>query len=618
MLNRKIAYIDLSTSKVHIRNTPTELWTKYLGGRGFNAYFLNEMVTPETDPLGPNNPLVVGVGLLTGTPGFGTARTQISARSPESGFLGDSSMGGEFGPELSLAGFSHLVITGQSPEPVYLWITNDKVEIRPAQTLWGRGTLECLNAIKAMERDEFLKAATIGVAGENRVRFANILTGPKDAAGRTGMGAVMGSKKLKAIAVRGTKDLTVADPEGLLEYFREAMQKLAELKWVKGLGHYGTPVIYVNASRVGLFTSKNHQEAIGDDYREKLHPENMMPFKKGMAACYSCIVHCRERHLIETGRYAGTRGEGPELAGLGAFGTNVGNLDMDTVVYVSDLCNTLGLDVVSTGTYVGWAMELYQRGILTKGDLGYSLQWGEPEGIISLVRDIAHCRGFGDILADGALAGRRLGAQADRYLMRVKGMPVLATDERAIKSFALGIAVSSRGADHLRSRPAIDLFKLPEDFLEKLYGGHVSSDATSYDGKARMIWWQELLFAVTDAIGICKFQTVFNSPHAPKFEEFSEIIRLTCGLELSPEALMQAGERIYTTERLFLNRLGITRQDDTLPDRYFDEAVDLPLEKGARIDRERFQAMLDEYYAHHGWDRSGKPTPGSLKTLGIP
>lgn len=617
MLNRKIAYIDLSSGKVDIREVAADLRVKYLGGRGFNAYLLNKMVTPETDPLGPDNPLIVGVGLLTGTPGFGTARTQISSRSPESGLLGDSSMGGEFGPELSFAGFSHLVITGQSAEPVYLWVTNDKVQLRPAQSLWGRGTMEALNALKTRERNEFLKAAIIGVAGENRVRFANILTGPKDAAGRTGMGAVMGSKKLKAIAVRGTKDLQVADPDGLIEFFRRETNKLAELKWVKGLGHYGTPVIYVNASRVGLFTAKNHQESIGDDYREKLHPENMTPFKKGMAACYSCIVHCRERHYIETGRYAGTRGEGPELAGLGAFGTNVGNLDMDTVVYVSDLCNTLGLDVVSTGTYIGWAMELFQRGILTSEDLGYSLEWGQPEGIISLVQDIAHCKGFGDILADGALAGRRLGAEADRYLMKVKGMPVLATDERAIKSFALGIAVSTRGADHLRSRPAIDLFKLPEEFLEQLYGGHVSSDATSYDGKARMIWWQELLFAVTDAIGICKFQTVFNSPHAPKFEEFAEVIKLTCGLELSPQEVLQVGERIYTTERQYLGRLGVTRQDDTLPDRYFDEAVDLPLEKGAHIDREKFGRMLDEYYAHHGWDKEGFPTPATLERLGI-
>ncbi len=617
MLNRKIAYIDLTTGKVNIQALPADVRKAYLGGRGINSYLLNKLVTPETDPLGPDNPLIIGVGLLTGTPGYGTARTQISARSPESGLLGDSSMGGEFGPELSLAGFSHLVITGQSPEPVYLWITNDKVEIRPALSLWGKGTLETLNAIKSREKNAFLKAAVIGAAGENRVRFANILTGPKDAAGRTGMGAVMGSKKLKAVAVRGTKDLQVADPEGLLEYFRQATRKLAELKWVKGLGHYGTPVIFVNASRVGLFTSKNHQEPIGDDYRQGLHPENMEPIKKGMAACYSCIVHCRDRHFIEKGPYAGTRGEGPELAGLGAFGTNVGNTDLETVVYVSDLCNTLGLDVVSTGTYVGWAMELYQRGILTKGDLGYPIEWGKPEGMISLVEDIAHCRGFGDILADGALAADRLGKEAGSYLMRIKGMPILATDERAIKSFALGVAVSTRGADHLRSRPAIDLFKLPEDFLEKLYGGHVSSDATSYDGKARMIWWQELLYAVTDAIGVCKFQTVFNSPHAPKFEEFSELIRLTCGLELSPQELLEAGERIYTSERLYLHRLGIGRQDDMLPDRYFDEGVDVPLEKNAHIDREQFQRMLDEYYAHHGWDQSGAPTRLTLERLGI-
>jgi aldehyde:ferredoxin oxidoreductase len=617
MLNRKIAYVDLTSGNIEIKDFPPELRTKYLGGRGVNAYLLNQMVQPDTDPLGPDNPLIVGVGLLTGTPGFGTARTQFSARSPESGYLGDSSMGGEFGPELSFAGFSHLVITGQSPEPVYLWVTNDKIEIRSAKELWGKGTLETLNAIKSRERNEWVKAAVIGVAGENRVRFANIITGPKDSAGRTGMGAVMGSKRLKAIAVRGTKDLKIADPQGLIDYLRGATRKLAELKWVKGLGHYGTPVIFVNASRVGLFTARNHQEAIDDEYREKLHPENLEPFKKGMAACYSCIVHCRDRHYIDQGPYAGTRGEGPELAGLGAFGTNLGSKDLATVVYASDLCNKYGLDVVSTGTYVGWAMELYQRGIITKEDLGYPLEWGNPESVISLIEDIAHSKGFGDILADGAMAAPRLRGDAGKYLMRIKGMPVLATDERAIKSFALGIAVSTRGADHLRSRPAIDLFRLPEDFLESLYGGHVSSDATSYDGKGRMIWWQELLFAVTDAIGICKFQTVFNSPHAPKFEEFSELIRLTCGLELSPRDLMEAGERIYTTERLYLNKMGLGRQDDTLPDRYFDEPVDAPLEKGAHIDRERFEAMLDEYYAHHGWDAQGRPTEATLHRLGI-
>jgi len=616
--NRKIAYIDLSTGKVVQKPIPKEARALYLGGRGVDMYLLYNHLKPKTDPLSHENVLLIGAGLLVGIPCLGAGRCDIAARSPLTGAVGDSNVGGFFAPELRLAGFDHLVISGRAQKPVYIWINDGEISVEDASHLWGKDTFETQTIIRDNRDDQDIKNLVIGVAGENLVRFANVRTGMKNSAGRTGMGAVMGSKNLKAIAVRGTTSLEFAHPDELLGYCKEMNDMIMSTRWSKAQSRWGTMIIYSNTNTTGLIRTKNFQLNRMEE-GEDLEPENIDRYSIGTAGCYGCVVHCRHRYVLREGPNAPLYGEGPEYTSLGAFGTMVNCKKMETILLANHLVNKYGLDTLETGGLIAWAMELYEKGILNdKQTDGLKLEWGDENVVFELIRKIATREGFGNVLADGfrnAIA--KIGNGSDYYAIQVKGMSNLHSDERPTPSFALGIATSTRGADHLRSRPAIDMYGLPEELLKEVYEGAVASDYTSYEGKSRMIWWQELLYAVTDSIGTCKFQTVFCAVHAPKWAEFVKLIRLATGMEFSKAQLMEAGERIYTLERLFNLREGFTRKDDALPERYFKEPtpIGLPIAKGRKIDRDRFETMLDEYYLLHNWDRDGVPKKETLERL---
>jgi len=579
-------------------------------------YLLSEVYSQGLDAFSPENPLIFGAGLLTGTLGFGS-RINITAKSPESGHLGDSNMGGDFGAELVKAGFHHLVITGRSRKPVYLMIKNGEIEIRDAGKLKGLDTVETQRAIRQELGDEKIQVACIGLAGENLVRYAAIRTGMKNSAGRTGMGAVMGSKNLKAIAARGTLDITISDPKNYLQAYRLQLKKLMETKWVQALGKYGTPLLFQYANAMGFLSIRNNQFTTLGDQGYALEAEALEPYSSGMLSCFGCPAHCRHRFSMENGKYKGTKGEGPEYASIGSLGTKLGNLDLENIIYATELCNRYGLDTISTGSYIAWAMELYQRGIIDREMTGTPLDWGDGKAILQLIHRIAHRKNFGNILAEGAFARKIFGEPSSHYLLDIKNFPIEMTDERLPKSFALGMATSTRGACHMRSRPSIDVLGLPEEVLKRIYGGPVSSRFSSYAGKGRMVWWHELLNAVCDSLGFCRFLTVFSSPRAPGYKEFSRLIALATGLILPPKELKAIGERIYTLERMMLARDGMSRQDDTLPQRYFEEPILAGPAKGEVISRNEFDGMLDEYYRLHGWDRNGIPKRERLKKLGL-
>ena len=618
--NRKIAYINLSDGKVVQKPIPKEIRTSYLGGRGVDMYLLYNHVTPKIDALSPENVLFIGAGLLCGIPCLGSGRGDIAAKSPLTGAVGDSNIGGFFTPELRFAGFDHLVISGKAAKPVYIWINDGEITIEDASHLWGQDTFETQTIIRNDQDDQDIKSVVIGVAGENLVRFANVRTGMKNSAGRTGMGAVMGSKNLKAIAVRGTTSLEFAQPDELLDYCKEMNDMIMSTKWAKAQSKWGTMIIYSNTNTAGLIRTKNFQLNRLEG-GEGLEPENIDQYSIGHSSCYGCVVHCRHRYVLNEGPYAPLFGEGPEYTSLGAFGTMVNCKKMETILVANHLVNKYGLDTLETGGLIAWAMELYEKGILNdKQTDGLKLEWGDENVVFELIRKIALREGFGDTLADGfKKAITKIGNGSDYYAIQVKGMSNLHSDERPTPSFALGIATATRGADHLRSRPAIDLYGLPEDLLKEVYGGAVSSDYTSYEGKSRMIWWQERLYAVTDSLGVCKFQTVFLAVHAPNWDEYSKLIRLATGKEFSKAHLMEIGERIYTLERLFNLREGFTRKDDNLPERYFREPtpIGLPVAKGKKIDKAQFEKMLDEYYALHEWDKEGVPKKETLEKLGL-
>jgi len=592
--------------------------TLYLGGRGIDMYLLYNHVNPKIDPLSPENVLFIGAGLLVGIPCLGAGRCDIAAKSPLTGAVGDSNIGGFFGPELRLAGFDHVVISGKAAKPVYIWISDGEITVEDASHLWGKDTFETQTIIRNDHDDQDIKSLVIGEAGENLVRFSNVRTGMKNSAGRTGMGAVMGSKNLKAVAVRGTTSLEFAHPDELLDCCKEMNDMIIGTRWAKAQSRWGTMIIFSNTNTAGLIRTKNFQLNRMEEGQD-LEPENIDRYSIGTSGCYGCVVHCRHRYVLKEGPHAPIFGEGPEYTSLGAFGTMVNCKKMETILVANHLVNKYGLDTLETGGLIAWAMELYEKGILNEKQTdGLKLEWGDENVVFELIRKIALREGFGNLLADGfrpAIA--KIGNGSDYFAIQVKGMSNLHSDERPTPSFALGIATSTRGADHLRSRPAIDMYGLPEELLQEVYEGPVASDYTSYEGKSRMVWWQERLYAVTDSIGVCKFQTVFCAVHAPKWDEFSKLIYLATGLEFSKAQLMEIGERIYTLERLFNLREGFSRKDDSLPERYFKEPtpIGLPVARGRKIDKALFEKMLDEYYALHDWNREGVPKKETLEKL---
>jgi len=620
MLHRKIGYISLSSGQVKKASIPESVRRLYLGGRGLNMYLLFNHLEQGADPLGPGNVLLVGAGLLTAGPVPGGSRTDVAAKSPLTGLVGDTNMGGFFSPELRFAGFDHLVIKGVSEKPVYLWVRDGEIEMRDATHLWGKDTLETPEAIRAELGDEDIKVLCIGAAGENLVKFANVRTGAKNAGGRTGMGCVMGSKKLKAVAVRGTLDIGVKYPREALEYYWQMQRKILDSKTASLFSVEGSLMQYNPTNTTGILRVKNLGLNRMDDL--SLTPDTFLEkYSLGSTACFGCGMHCRHKWQIKDGKYGGLRGEGPEYYTLMALGNVVYNTSWETVLAAQYLVDKIGLDLAEAGNIIGWAMDLYNRGIIDKSDTDdLDLDWeNSSEVLLVLLEKIANREGFGAVLADGIrMAAERIGRGSDYYALHVKGLGMVGTDDRAVPSLALGVATSTRGADHLRSRPATDLFGLPEEFTEKLYGFPVSSDYNAYQTKAKLIHYMELLYELVDSLGVCKYQTIFISPTFPQFEEYSKLIYYLTGLGLSVDELKTIAERCYTLERLFNYReKGITRNDDYLPDRYYTEPTPSGVSKtrGKFLDRAKFDEMLDEYYALHGWDSNGVPKPETLVEL---
>lgn len=614
-LNRKTAFINLTTREVDIQEVPLTLRKHFFGGRGLNMYYLTHLAPRGIDPFDARSPLIFGAGLLTGVLG---GRMNVSGKSPESGYLGDSNVGGYFGAELAGTGFSHLVITGKSPTPVYLYIENETITFMNAAHLWGKETGETQLMIREELGDERVQTMCIGPAGENQVRFACLITGPKNAAGRTGLGALMGSKRLKAVTVRGNRPFSIHDPGGYIDLLRKTNAKVTGSAWGKALGEYGTQILLKNADSRGWTSYRYHQKTSMGEKGKELYAENFKArMGKGSNSCFGCPIHCRHRFEIREGRFKGTRGEGPEYASIASMGPTLGNLDLSSVVYLSERCNQYGIDTISGGNYLGYAFTLFEKGIINQDNVGYALPWGDHDAIERLLADTVQRKGYGDIVADGSFAVNRLPAEARRYLLTIKNVSIEMTDERAAKGFAFGLAVATRGTCHMRSRPSADVVNYPREVLSNFYGGDVGKDFRDYTGKARMVWWHELFNSVTDSVGICRLAGVFSSINAIGYMDICRLLQKTLGFEMTDQDLYALGERVYTMERMFLNREGISRTDDYLPDLYYEQPIPDGPTQGEYIDRKRFDMQLDDYYALHGWDENGVPTQATMDRLNL-
>ena len=604
-MRSRTALVDLSAGTVHYEDAPRELVRAYLGGRGLNVAYLSRLLPPGTDPLSRDNVLIFGTGALTGTGCPNSSRFNVTTKSPESMILGDANCGGFFGPQLRYSGIDRIVVTGRAPAPVYLRVKDGEVRIVDGRALWGLDVPDTQAAIAKAEGPS-AETACIGPAGEKLVRFACVIHGVKNAAARGGMGAVMGSKNLKAVTALGGGGLPIADPDGFLALNEELKDYLTSSKIVKVLGRVGTPLLYEVSNYLGAIRTRNSQDS---SFEDSLDAEVIHEHVSKMISCHSCVVHCRHRNI--------QGGEGPEYTTIVLLGANLGIADPADVIHLNNQVNRLGLDVSSTGGVISWATELYERGILDESVTGEPLRFGDYELTTRLVDKIARREGFGDLLAESSQGAAALRDPERRYLTAVKGLPQSDPhDCRYIKAFALGIAVSSRGADHLRSRPTLEVLNLPPEFLKEIYGEEVDPDPTSYRKKEIVVKTHEDIYAIIDCLGICKFVCHgFNSPKLLKHEHFAALLEKAVGWRYDEDELRDLGRRVVDQERFFINQQGIRSCDDTLPRRYFDEPMPHGVARGHRIDRDEFAALLQRFYRLRGWDEDGVVPPERVAEL---
>lgn len=599
-LIRHTAYVNLGDQTVKVVKTPERDVVNFLGGRGINLLELfRQLPNPKgVDPFDPENPLIFGVGLLTGTAAPNAARFNVSALSPESKVFGDANCGGFFGPAMKYAGFDRIVITGKSKSPVYLLLDDNKIEFKDARNLWGLDTQTTQDKIWQTEGDD-VETACIGPAGENLVRFACVINRIKNAAARGGMGAVMGSKNLKAVVAKPTRGLKIHEPKKFMNEILELKDYLNGSRVVQTLRKIGTPLLYEPSNLLGAIRTKNSQVT---QFENTLRAEEFHKYSKGAMACAACVVHCR--HANSQG------GEGPEYTAVGLLGANIGLSDANQVIILNNMFNELGLDISSGGTNLGWIIELSLKNLLPEEYNG-TLEYGNFGLIQSLVYQTAYRQGIGDLIAESSHLVSKLGRNGEaaaKLHISSKGLPQSDPhDCRYIKAFALGLGTSSRGADHLRSRPTLEIFDLPEKLTTEIYGQKVDTNPTSYTDKGLIVSVHESVYAVGDGLGICRFVTHgFNSPHLLKYNHFKNLVKESTGVEI--EDFESIGDRIINLERLFNLKLGITRADDYPPPRYMDEPATAGVAKGHLIEKDKYEIMLDDYYSTRGWDTQGNPS----------
>lgn len=608
-------FIDLARREVLAAYTPLRIVQALLSGRGANMFYLYRLLDETLHPLHPDIPLIFGSGMLTGLVPS-AARGNCTSWSPESGVILDSNVGDYFPSFLRMNGIDHLVLYGQCPGWSMIVIRDGAVEWRDATPYVGMDNIDLRTRIQADLGGVWtrnMSMANITRAGENLVLTAGIMGGPKAIYARGAPGAKMGSLKLKAIVTLGaTREFATALP--YKPYNRHIAQKLLATSVVQhALSITGTPFLYRPSRLLGAMGTKNNQETT---WTEHLDANHIDPYRPGMEGCFRCPVNCRplnELNADPSDKYG--RGDGPEYVTLGKFGPNIGIDRVEPVIRLNNICNDLGFDTASMGSAISWAMELYQRGIITTAHTGgLALTWGDPELVERLLFMTARRQGFGNVLADSTRAVEKGHYPVDalKYRMAVKGlMQSDPHDARILKAFALGLAVATRGMDHLRNRVTLEInAKINDDpaFKQRLYGGPVSAAPNSYADKERAVRVCENVYAVGDSVGMCRFTTkLFNSPSLPGLEEFSGQIGNVTGLALSPEELDRVGLNIMGVERMINHRLGVRRKDDTLPDRWFDEPNRSGHYKGEKIDRGEFAAMLSRFYAISQLTEEGVP-----------
>jgi len=610
----RILRVNLSTREITTEQPGEAFFRTYLGGWGIIAHYLLKELMPGVDPLGPDNLLIFAPGVITGIPAGGSGRHAVGAKSPLTGGFGGSEAGGYWGTELKRARWDGIVISGQAKKPVYLWIKDHRVEIRDAAHLWGKRAADVVEVLHGELGDKRVRVAQCGLAGENQILFANIMHDINRAAGRTGLGAVMGSKNLKAVAVRGSGRVELADKNQVQEVAHWLRDHFMDLGFPRRLHDHGTAGVVPALNARGGLPTRNFQEGSfeGADRISGQTMTDTILLKR--ESCFACPVYCKPV-VKATGRYeVDPAYGGPEYETVASFGSCCGIDDLEAIAYGNQLCAAYGLDTISTGVTIAWAMECFERGLLTKKDTGgLELHFGNAEAMVELIEQIAHRRGFGDLLADGSLrAAQAIGRGTARYSMHVKGQELPMHDPRIKFALDIGYATSPTGADHMHnihdSGYAVEggaiqdmhslgiLHPLPIDDL-----GPKKVRLTKYH-----IDWRVLY----NCVGMCLFMP-YNQ------EQICKLVRGITGWNTSVFELIKVGERALAMARAFNHREGLAAKDDVPPWRISTPFESGPQE-GVMVPAEDVQRAIELYYEMSGWDKeTGAPTAAKLHELGL-
>jgi aldehyde:ferredoxin oxidoreductase len=602
--------VDLTARTFSEEPLPEQVARDFIGGAGFTVKYLFDEVPADCDPLGPENKLIYACGPFTGTRVPCASRMAVNAKSPATGAMGVAMTGGHFPVELKRAGYDVLIIEGRAEKPTYLWIKDGNVRFRDATDLWGLMTGDCQQVVKDELKDQNVRVSCIGPAGEKLANLACIVN-ERRVAGRRGLGAVMGSKNLKAIAIRGDRQMTIAHDDTfkvarkrMLDAMKDSPVLYSEFAQV------GTSGNVDNCTALGIFPAKNWTATGEHDYPATIGSQAVATRGVGRTACAGCPVACSQMRLAQTAPYTGVMTEGPEYETLYSFGGVTGVDNPDAIIAADRMADEFGLDTMSAGVTIAFAMELFERGILTLEDTsGMDLSFGNHESMVKLLHMIGEREGLGDLLADGVrVAARTIGHGSEKYALHVKGLELPAYDVRGAKGHGLGYATSYTGADHNKGYAIQEIFGLPFPYA-------VDRFATVGKGKLTM-WNQDARTAVGDCPTMCIF--MLDTSVAPfLFENTADLMTSATGLDFAPDDVQRVGERVNNLAKAFNTLAGLTRADDDLPERLKTEPIPEGPAKGQLISQADLDLMLDEYYEARGWSPDGVPTRAKLEELSL-
>jgi aldehyde:ferredoxin oxidoreductase len=613
--NGRILIVDLSNNEYKIEEPSEAFYRKYVGGRNFGLYFLLKESQPGIEPLGPENVLIFATGPATGSPLAGFSRYSVVAKSPLTNGFGEAEAGGFFGSELKFAGFDAIIVKGKSSEPVYIWIKDGNIDIRDASHLWGLKAKETQEAIREETNDPLVRVALIGPAGENLVRYACITNELHYANGRCGLGAVMGSKNLKAIAVRGRNEIQFKNPEKIREFARWFGENWKDNSSTVYRSKYGTAGSVTSLNQDGLLPTRNFIKGTFE-YAEEISGEKIREtILFGTDGCYACPIRCKLSVKAEKPFETDPSYGGPEYETIGALGSLCEIGDINAVSYANQLCNAYGLDTISTGCSIAFAMECFEENILEEKDTnGLDIRFGNAEAMVKLVEMIALREGIGDVLAEGVrTASKKLGKNSDKFAIHVKGKELPMHEPRGKTGVGLQYALSASGADHMQA--AHDPSFVSNVDNVKTLGILEPVDRLNLGPeKVRLLKFLERWWLLLDVVDVCKFTIAPHGCGVFRINQLPEIINAATGWETSLEELLLAVDRSINMARIFNLREGITGKNDTIPERFFEPLQTGPRE-GARISMNDLNEAVKLYYNMAGWDEKGEQKKSTLQKL---